>query len=167
MRVYTGKREPGFVYRREILAWFGNKTGKYEKFVREGLDEELKTLILSQRYLGSEAFAKRMNIRLKRENQPRAMTESERGIWREEERWNEGKRIADRYLLEACSKIDCKPMSFIRIRRKTGIYKETMVQIINHLRKESEWTFRHIARYFQCSTEYVQRLYHEEQKETH
>ena len=167
MRIYTGKSEPGFVYSREILAWFGNRKGKYGKFVREGLDEELKTIVLSQRYLGSEAFAKRMNIRLKRENQPSAMAESERGIWREEERWKEGKKIADRHLKEACSKLGCKPMSFIRIRRKTGIYKEAMVEIINHLRKESEWTFRHIARYFQCSTKYAQRLYYQEQKEKH
>ena len=25
MRVYAGKREPGFVYTREILSWFGNR----------------------------------------------------------------------------------------------------------------------------------------------
>ena len=154
MRVYAGKREPGFVYTREILSWFGNRKKKYVKFVREGLDEELKTLILSQRYLGSEAFAKRMNIRLKRENQPRAMTKTEREAWREKKRWKEGKKIADRYLKEACSKINCKTKDFIRMRRKTGIYKKAMVQIINHLRKESEWTFRHIGKYFQCSIKY-------------
>ena len=87
MQVYAGKEKPGFIYMREVLYWFGNRRKKYVKFVREGLDSEIKSLILAQRFMGSEAFAKRMNIRLKRENQPRAMTKSERQTWREEEKW--------------------------------------------------------------------------------
>jgi len=45
--------------------------------------------------VGSEAFVKRMNIRLKRENQPRAMTKAGRHAWREEESWKEGYQIAE------------------------------------------------------------------------
>ena len=70
MRIYGEKAPSKLVYTKEILRWFGNRRQKYIRFVREGLDRELKSLILSQRYMGSEDFAKRMNIRLKRENQP-------------------------------------------------------------------------------------------------
>ena len=59
MRVYAGKVQPGFVHTREILHWFKNSREKYVKFVREGLDSEIQSLILAQRFVGSEDFAKR------------------------------------------------------------------------------------------------------------
>jgi len=56
MRVYAGKAAPGFIHKREILYWFGNRSKKYIKFINEGLDSELKSFILSQRFMGSEEF---------------------------------------------------------------------------------------------------------------
>jgi len=165
MRIYAGREASGFIYTREILYWFGNRKIKYIQFVREGLDTEIKSLMLAQRYMGSEAFAKRMNIRLKREDQPRAMTKAERETWREEERWNEGKKIADQFMNDICSQLGCSKDEFIKMQRKTGEYKKAMIQLIYHLRKESEWTFRHIGKYLQCSTEHVQRLYYQENEE--
>jgi len=165
MRIYAGKETPGFVYTKEILSWFGNRRQKYIKFIREGLDDEIKSVILSQRYLGSEAFAKRMNIRLKRENQPQAMTKPERRAWREEESWKEGYKIAETYMKGICSQLSCSREEFITMRRKTGVYKKAMIQFIIHLRKESEWKFRHIGQYLHCSSKYVQRLYYDAKKE--
>ena len=40
-----------------------------------------------------------------------------------------------------------------------------MIQLIVHLRKETEWTFRHIGEYLKCSAEHVERLYYDEKKE--
>ena len=108
--------------------------------MREGLDSEIKSLILAQRFMGSEDFAKRLNIRLKREKEPRALTKSDRKAWRDEERWKEGKIIADRYLKDVCSQLGCTPVSFLKMRRKTGVYKKAVIQLIVHLRKESERT---------------------------
>ena len=164
MRIYAGRASPGFIHTREILYWFGNRKQKYIKFVREGLDREIKTLMLAQRYMGSEAFAKRMNIRLKRENQPRAMTKAEREAWREEERRKEGKKIADQFMEKICSQLSCSKEEFIKMQRKCGEYKKTMIQLINHLRKESEWTFRHIGQYLERSVGHVQRLYYQEKE---
>ena len=165
MRVYAGKESPGFVYTKEILSWFGNRRQKYIQFIHEGLDEEIKTLVRFQSYVGSEAFVKRMNIRLKRENQPRAMTKEERRVWQEEERWKEGYQIAERMIKDICSNLRCSREKFIKMRRKTGVYRKSMIQLIMNLRKESEWTFRHIGKYLNCSPKYVQLLFYEAQRE--
>jgi len=165
MRIYAGKERPHFVYTREILSWFGNRRQKYIQFVREGLDEEIKTLIRFQSYVGSEAFVKRMNIRLKRENQPRAMTKDGRRAWREEESWKEGYQIAEGLIKDICSNLKCSRDEFMRMRWKTGAYRKAMIQLIMNLRTESEWTFRHIGQYLHCSTKYIQRLCYEAQRE--
>ena len=161
MRGYAGKTQPGFIHTKETLYWFGNRRKKYIKFVNEGLDSELKSFILAQRFMGSEEFARRMNIRLKRKKEPRAMSKSERKAWRNEERWREGKIIADQYLKGICKGLNCSPKSFLKMRRKTGVYKKAMIQLVVHLRKESEWTFQHIGQYLRYSAEYVARLYYD------
>jgi putative transposase len=164
MRIYAGKVQPGFVYTREILHWFGNKRRKYIKFVRDGLDSEIKSLILSQRFMGSEEFAKRMNIRLERENQPKAMTAQERRAWREEKVWEEGRRKADQKMKDICFRMGISTKHFMRERLRKTIYREAMIQFILDMRKETEWTFRHIGRYLNLSMRHVQKLYHEEIK---
>jgi len=165
MRIYAGKESPGFVYTKEILSLFGNRRQKYIQFIREGLDEEIKTLVRFQSYVGSEAFVKRMNIRLKRENQPRAMTKEERRVWQEEEHWKQGYQIAERLIKDICSNLRCSREKFIKMRRKTGAYRKAMIQLIMNLRKDSEWTFRHIGQYLHCSPKYVQLLCYEAQRE--
>jgi len=165
MRVYAGRMQSGLVHTREILHWFRNSREKYVKYVREGLDSEIQSLILAQRFVGNEDFAKRVNIRLKREKKPLAMTKSERQAWRDEERWREGKVIADRYLKVICSRLNCSPVKFMKMRRKTGVYREAMIQFVAHLRKETEWTFRHLGQYLKCSADYMARLYYDNKAE--
>jgi hypothetical protein len=161
MRIYSGGIQSGLVHTKEILHWFGNSRDKYVKFVREGLDSEMQTLILAQRFVGSEDFAKRVNIRLKREKQPRALSKSERKAWRDEERWREGKSIADRYLKEICLELNCSTGQFMKMRRKTGVYRKEMIKLIVKLREETEWTFRDIGKYFRYKSDYMATLYYD------
>ena len=164
MRIYAGKELSGFIHTREILHWFGNRRQKYIKFVQDGLDSEIKSLILSQRFMGSEAFAKRMNIRLKRENHPKAMTAQERRAWREEKVWEDGRIKADQRIKDICFRMGISRDRFMRERLKKPIYREAMIQFILDMRKETEWTFCHIGRYLNLSMRHVQKLYHEEIK---
>ena len=160
MRIYAGRMQSGLVHTREILHWFKNSREKYVRFVREGLESEIQSLILAQRFVGNEDFAKRVNIRLKREKKPLAMTKLERKAWRDEESWREGKVIADRYLKEICSKLGCGEEEFLRMRRKTVVYKKAVIQLIVYLRKESEWTFRQIGRYLRYEVKHVQKVFY-------
>jgi len=161
MRIYEGKASSKLIYTKEILYWFGNRRQKYIKFVNEGLDSELQSLILSQRFMGSEDFAKRMNIRLKRENQPGAMTKAERRAWQEEKIWKEGCEKAEERMKEICSRLKCTKDRFMKERRKNKIFHQEMIHFIVDMRKGTDWTFRHIGRYLELSGRHVQNLYHE------
>ena len=159
MRIYAGKAPSKLIHTKEILHWFGNRRKKYIKFVREGLDSEIKSLILSQRFMGSEDFARRMNIRLKRKNQPGSMTKSERRAWQEEKVWREGLKTAEERMKKIRSRLKCTRDRFMKQRRKNKKFHQEMIQFIVDIRKETEWTFRHIGRYLKLSARHVQKLY--------
>ncbi len=166
MRVYASKAQSEFIYTKEILSWFGMRRDKYVKYVREGLDEDIKSLVMAQRFVGSEAFAKRLNIRLKRENQPKAMTTAERRAWHEDQVWENGRKTADERVKEMCSRFGCSGDQFMRERRKTGILRKVMIQFILDMRKGTAWTFRHIGRYLNLSDRHVQKLYHDARRKS-
>jgi REP-associated tyrosine transposase len=64
MKYYAKGGEPEFLKTKEILSWFDGNREKYVKFVNEGLNENTTPEILNQRYIGNEAFAKRMALRM-------------------------------------------------------------------------------------------------------
>ena len=162
MRIYEGKALSKLIYTKEILNWFGNRRTKYIKFVQEGMDIEIKSLILSQRFMGSEDFARRMNIRLKRENQPLVMTKEQRRAWEEEKIWKEGFDLAEERMTEICSRLNCAKDRFMKERRRNKTFHQAMIQFILHMRRRTEWKFRHIGRYLELSARHVQNLYHDE-----
>lgn len=66
---YLKGGEPAFLCTKEILSWFGGDREKYAKFVREGLNEDVKPQIIQRRFIGSEPFVRRLNSRLNFINQ--------------------------------------------------------------------------------------------------
>jgi hypothetical protein len=94
------------------------------------------------------------------------MTKSGRKAWCDEERWREGKSIADRYLKEICSRLNCSSKQFIKMRRKTGIYRKEMIKLIVKLREVTEWTFRDMGKYFRYKPDYMATLYYDNKVET-
>jgi len=65
LKYYAGGGEPPFLSTGEILSWFEGDRRKYLHFIREGLDEAVKPVVLQQRYVGGKDFSRRMNLRLK------------------------------------------------------------------------------------------------------
>ncbi|MBN1902206.1 transposase [Candidatus Sumerlaeota bacterium] len=77
LRYYIKGGEPPFLFTGEILSWFKGDRKKYIEFVREGIGENNKPEILKQRYIGGEAFSKRMSKRLSQMNMsPSRVTKS-------------------------------------------------------------------------------------------
>lgn len=111
--------------------------------------------------MGSEDFAKRMNIRLKRENQPGAMTRAEQRAWQEEKIWKEGHKTAEDFMKKICSRLKCTKDRFMKERRKNKIFHQGRIHFIVDMRRGTDWTFRHIGRYLELSARHVQNLYHD------
>ena len=65
---------------------------------------------------------------------------------------------------DICSRLDCTPERLIKMRRKTGIYKKGVIQLIVHLRKESEWTFHQIGQYLHYAVKHVQKVYYSQKE---
>jgi putative transposase len=60
LQYYIKGNEPAFLYTKKILSFFDGNRKKYLKFVREGLNEEIKPLVIRQAYIGSRDFVKRV-----------------------------------------------------------------------------------------------------------
>jgi putative transposase len=61
---YINGGEPAFLHTSEILSWFKGDRAQYAEFMRKGLDEETKPMIIQQRFIGNEAFVERLKRRL-------------------------------------------------------------------------------------------------------
>jgi REP-associated tyrosine transposase len=64
MKYYAKGSEPIFLTTKEILSWFNGDREQYIKFVNEGLNEDTTPKTLKQRYIGNEAFARRLDLRM-------------------------------------------------------------------------------------------------------
>ena len=66
LKYYLKKKddEPKFLCTVETLSYFKGKRKKYAKFIRDGLDKNLKPEVVNQRYLADEAFIHRLRKRL-------------------------------------------------------------------------------------------------------
>ena len=63
LKYYRNGGEPPFLDTREILSWFKGDRKEYVRFVKEGLNEEIKPLIIRQAYIGGKAFIQRTGMR--------------------------------------------------------------------------------------------------------
>jgi putative transposase len=64
LRFYLKGGEPAFLCTNEILSWFEGDREKYGKFIREGMNEDIKPMIIQRRFIGSQQFVRRLNSRL-------------------------------------------------------------------------------------------------------
>jgi len=65
LRYYLHGGEPAFLHTAEILSWFNGDRKKFAGFVRSGLNQETKPEVIQQRYIGGEAFIKRLKRRIR------------------------------------------------------------------------------------------------------
>jgi REP element-mobilizing transposase RayT len=64
LQFYLKGGEPDFLHTKEILAWFNGDRKQYGRFVRDGLNEDIKPQIIQRRFVGGEDFVRRLNARL-------------------------------------------------------------------------------------------------------
>jgi REP element-mobilizing transposase RayT len=63
LKYYVRGGDPPFLFTRETLDYFKGNRKEYEKFIREGLTEDIKPQIIKQAYVGREDFVRRMEQR--------------------------------------------------------------------------------------------------------
>jgi len=151
LRFYINpKTAPPFLHTKETLLWFGGSVEEYLSYIRDGLNEDTKPSILKQRYVGEEAFAKRIN----------ALQESV--IWKDPSAGDKEKR--DNAYAESCLKaisarLGCEAELFKRKRKKGREFHQSLMSLVYLLRENTEWRYRKIGEFLGISTIYVQKLY--------
>ena len=148
-----------FLYTREILGWFQGDVKEYDKFVREGMDEEVKPRILAQRFIGGEDFTKRMQARLKTAGKFAAIPPPERIRIKKDDYKNEGFQKADELLRSVCQFLGCKIEELKHKERRFGIAKTGLMMMVSLLRERTTLSFRQIGEYFGFSGEHAQYIH--------
>jgi REP element-mobilizing transposase RayT len=150
---------PPFLFTGEILGWFRGDVKEYEKFVREGLEREIKPKILAQRFIGGENFTKRMHARLKTVGKSYAIAPPERMNIKKEEYKKEGFQKADDLLKSVCQFLGCNIKDMKNKRRKSGIWKTILMMTVSLLRERTTLSFRQIGEYCGFSGEHAQYIH--------
>lgn len=145
MKYYKNpENAPGWLYTGEILGWFGNDPQNYSRFVEEGLDEDLKPLVWSQRFVGGREFTRRIQARADELNSKTTEEQYE--------------KFAEEILEKCCRKFKCTPKEFREKGRRTAKMRDEIEKMVHLLRNETDWTYRRIAGHLGISTIYAQML---------
>ncbi len=144
---YARGGEPAWLTTAETLQWFSGDRQRYERFVLEGGSEDTMPMVLEQRYLGNEAFAKRMRMRLGGEDgegeaRIRPGREKRRAIIHDRER-----ALADGIISRVHRIFDLPPGPISKIRRLNRRGSRAMRISIMLLLENLPWTYSQIAEY--------------------
>lgn len=161
LHFYLDGKEPAFLFTKEILGWFQGKRRAYADFIREGLNEKTKFLIVSQRFVGGQAFVKRWDERLKKMANPkdvgRTSMEKSKLIQREAE-----EQQADMIVRSVARAYGYKPEVLISGRSRRGALGQARTILCNLLRDYLPWSCRSIAEFLKIKE--VAMIYHHRNK---
>jgi len=144
---YIHGGEPEFLYTKEILSWFQGDRKQYARFIREGLSEETKPPILQQRYVGGQAFARRMNLRMKEMAIPGSR--SDRGIRKRQMLFKEEEKEKADMIEKIVAGYFGLPLDMIKnavYSRGNAGYARTILIFL--FRSYLPWTIKDIAKHF-------------------
>jgi REP element-mobilizing transposase RayT len=146
LKYYIMGSEPPFLHTAEILSWFGGSRKDYALFIKEGLKEDLKPLVLQQRYIGGEAFVRRMNQRLKllRTDGSGALEAARR---RRAAKWETEQCIACLIRDEVAIYFGCSPERIINCRYARDSIGKARLVLIGLLRNFLPWTGKQITEF--------------------
>ena len=143
-RHYVGRGGPTWLKKDEILSWFEWNRAKYEEFVMDGLEEfedpEIIPGIYQQRFVGGEAFSRRMRSRLQLKNFQGPAHDSSPNE-------NPYKKQADDLLQKVADYYQLSPESIQKGRYSRNQVAEARWKLIYLLRHHLPWTYREIAVY--------------------
>ena len=160
MRAYLRPHvAPPFLYTGEILGWFQGDAKEYEKFVREGFDEEIKPTILAQRFIGGEKFTRRIQARLETVGKLAAIPPPERIRIKKEEYKKAGFQKADELLGIVCQFLGCQVKELKNKKRRFGIARTGLMMMVSLLRERTTLSYLQIGDYFGFSGQYAQDIH--------
>jgi len=146
LKYYINGEEPPFLYTGEILSWFGGSRKDYARFIKDGLKEDIKPIVLQQRYIGGEAFVRRMNRRLKLlKTDGSSALEAERR--RRDIKQKTEKRNAILIRDEVASYYGCSPENIIISRHARGVLRMARLVLMGLMRYFLPWTGRQITEF--------------------
>lgn len=153
LRFYINGGEPDYLYTEEILKWFEGDRSKYAEFIKEGMDENVKPDVLSQRYIGGKAFAKRTKQRIQAiEKRNKSIKSMQPGAVTKEQ-LNAEEKAAD--ILKKVATYFGITGEMIRNRRHSRLddTRKARKIFIYLLRDNLPWTIRQIAKYMDLKQE--------------
>jgi REP element-mobilizing transposase RayT len=142
LRFYLLGGEPSYLYTREILGWFGDDRSKYNKFIKDGLNEETSLPIHARRFIGDKSFADRMRNRLNMAPQttvPKARDNTMIEVRQKQHAESLIRAVADYFGL---SPEEIKSRSHAH-----GNISKARTLVIFLLKESLPWTLRQIAEY--------------------
>jgi len=146
LQYYIHGGDPPYLHTKEILTWFEGDRQKYAEFMRRGLDEQNKPSILQQRYIGGEAFARRMNTRLGFLAQ--SDSRASKGRARREQATIEKERDQAEKILKAVTEyFKCDPQRIMQGYYCRGDVGRARTVFMGLLRDCLPWTNSQIAQY--------------------
>ncbi len=140
LRYYLQGGEPDWLYTKDILTWFDGDRIAHARFVEEGMDQEISSLIMNRRFVGGEAFAARYSKRAARHEgiQTGDVTGSASASF----------AYAEKLLQTVCSEFHIQAhLLRMHVRRKgpNRAVVEAKSIVISILRSQTTWTCRQIA----------------------
>ncbi len=153
LRFYINpKTAPSFLHTKETLVWFGGSSEEYLRYIREGLNEDTKPVILKQRYVGEEAFARRINA----QHESMKSKKPTAGKSEKEKRDN---AYAESRLNATCAELDLDVESFKRHQRRGTESHKALMRLVYLLRENTEWSYCKISEFLGVSAIHAQKLY--------
>lgn len=140
---YIHGNEPDFLHTEEILAWFERDRKKYEKYIREGLEEGDLVEIYKQRFVGGQAFSNRMTDRMELDKAAPGMSSHTERV-REHCREKDESR-AEEILQEVADYYDISPLIIKTGYRAKGDIGRARAVLIALMRSLLPWTARQIG----------------------
>ncbi len=144
LSAYLEGSAPPWLHTAEILAWFENNPAAYGRFIREGLNEQTKPLVMSRRFIGGEAFVRRWRERAVISDKARrrdCADESALGIS------DDSRHQADRLLSDLAARLEVTPEVLLSTHARNGLLSDAKTFLVNLLRDYTPWTCEQIALY--------------------
>jgi len=146
LHYYINGGEPSFLYTSEILSWFKGQRNKYADFIRKGLDQDSIPVIHQQRYIGGDAFVKRMNKRITIHNQKKSAAAKKTSTQKQKKPQKEN-NLADLMLKKVAEYFGCDAESLRNGHYIQGNPAKARRVLIALLRERLPWSIPQIAQY--------------------
>jgi chromosomal replication initiation ATPase DnaA len=146
MRYFIRGGEPPYLFSDEILGWFQGNRNTYHEFIKDGLTEDTKPIVMKQRYVAGESFIKRFEKRLLYLNKKGSRAQKARNI-REREISEESERMADLLTQNTAEYFGVLPEMLKGGRALRGSIGKARTVLIGLFREKLTWSHNQIADY--------------------